>query len=85
MSNRGRKVAFMADADQLVGQIESSDHFCGAGDERADSHLVYRLCRPQAGMQIFQARFAQTITDRIGLVKVLGGVRIGDRQDLHSC
>jgi hypothetical protein len=33
LSNRDRKVAFVADADQLIGQIESSNHFCCPGDE----------------------------------------------------
>lgn len=27
LSNRDRKVAFVADADQLIGQIESSNYF----------------------------------------------------------
>ena len=33
LPNRGGKVAFMADADQLIGQIEGRNHFCCPGDE----------------------------------------------------
>src|SRR6185437_2305366 len=46
--------------------------------------VVSISCRPQADAEILETRFAQTIADCIGLVKVLDGVRIGYRQDLHS-
>ena len=38
VANRWGKITFMADADELIGEAEGCDDFCGTWNKRANSH-----------------------------------------------